>query len=46
MLSSVLAKRDYVLGAEFSGADIAIGYDCNWAEYTGMLGRHPGLVKY
>ena len=46
MLSSALASRDYLLGARFSGADIAVGYDCNWAEYTGMLERHPPLVNY
>ena len=46
MLSRVLEGRDYLLGEKFSGADIALGYDCNWAEYTGMLSAHPVLAKY
>lgn len=46
MLAAVLATREYLLGSTFSGADIALGYDCNWAEYTGMLGQHPQLVNY
>ena len=46
MLSSALKGRVYVLGAQFSGADIALGYDCNWAEYIDMLAGHPRLVKY
>lgn len=35
-----------MLGARFSGADIAMGYDCNWAEYIGMLSQHPQRVVY
>ncbi len=46
MLSQALAGRDYLLGSEFSGADIAIGYCCNWAKYTGQIEGHPTLVEY
>lgn len=31
MLCQALESRDYLLGPEFSGADIMIGYCCNWA---------------
>ena len=31
---------------DFSGADIAIGYCCNWAAYVGQLENHPVLVDY
>ena len=46
MLSQALEGRDYLLGSEFSGADIMIGYCCNWAAYTGQIKDHPTLVKY
>ena len=46
MLSEVLAQRDFLLGPTFSGADIVLGYDCNWAEYTGLIENHPALVAY
>ncbi len=46
MLSEVLVNRDYLLGSKFSGADIAIGYCCNWAAYTKILPDHPVLVDY
>ena len=46
MLSQALEDRDYLLGSAFSGADIVIGYCCNWAAYTGMIGDHPTLVDY
>jgi len=46
MLSTVLEKRNYILGNEFSGADIVLGYDCNWAAYTGLIENYPTLVSY
>ena len=46
MLSQALDGQDYLLGAMFSGADIAIGYCCNWADYTGLIRDHPTLVGY
>ena len=46
ILSKALIDHDYLLGTEFSGADIAVGYSCNWAAYTGMIENHPTLVNY
>lgn len=46
MLSKTLENSAFLLGEKFSGADIAIGYCCNWAEYTGLLQNHPILVNY
>ena len=46
MLSHALDGHDYLLGEQFSGADIALGYSCNWAAYTGQLQEHPELVAY
>lgn len=46
MLAQALDGRDYLLGARFSGADIALGYSCNWAAYTGQIEDHPTLVAY
>lgn len=46
LLSSVLQNQPYLLGDSFSGADIAVGYDCNWAAYVGLLAAHPTLEAY
>lgn len=46
LLSGALEGRDYLLGSAFSGADIVIGYCCNWAAYTGQLAAYPHLVEY
>ena len=46
ILSKALEGRDYLLGSAFSGADIVIGYSCNWAAYTGLIENHPTLVAY
>lgn len=46
MLAKALEGRDYLLGSAFSGADIAIGYCCNWAAYTGLIEDHSTLVDY
>lgn len=46
MLSGHLASRPYLLGDAFSGADIAIGYCCNWAAYVGKLEDHAVVAAY
>lgn len=46
MLNAALSQQPYLLGTDFSGADIVVGYSCNWAAYTGLLDRHPQLVEY
>ena len=46
LLSDQLRDRDFLLGKKFSGADIAIGYSCNWLDYVGMLETFPTLVGY
>jgi glutathione S-transferase len=46
MLCHSLENRDYLLGESFTGADIMIGYCCNWAAYIGMIEDYPRLVDY
>jgi glutathione S-transferase len=46
IISQTLENRDYLLGSNFSGADICMGYSCDWAAYTGMLKNHPVLSGY
>lgn len=46
VLSKALEGRDYLLGSAFSGADIVLGYSCNWAAYNGLIENHPTLVAY
>jgi len=46
MLSGALNGRDYLLGADFSGADILIGHSCFMATVTGLIGGHPVLRSY
>ena len=42
-----LAANDYLLGSEFSGADIMVGYTLLVAKSLGVLGEdHPGLDAY
>lgn len=45
-LSDALADQDYLLGEEFSGADIAVGHSCFMATHTGLLGDYPILQDY
>ena len=46
VLTNSLGNEPYLLGADFSGADIVVGYNCFWATFTGMLEQHPTLVSY
>jgi len=42
----VLGGSDYLLGAEFSAADIAMGYTIGTARLLGLLGASPNLAAY
>jgi len=46
ILSKVLRARDYLLGSNFSGADILIGHSCFMATHTGLIGDYPVLASY
>jgi len=46
ILSKALGDRDYLLGSEFSGADILVGHSCFMAAFTGMLDDYPVLEAY
>ena len=46
MLSNVLSDRDYLLGSNFSGADILVGHSCFMASYTGLIEAYPKLEAY
>ncbi|MDA1090569.1 MAG: hypothetical protein O3A85_09690 [Proteobacteria bacterium] len=46
ILSKVLSDRDYLLGSEFSGADIIIGHCCFMASFMGLIGNCPILEAY
>ena len=46
MLSAALDGRDYLLGADFSGADIMVGHSCFMATVTGLIVGHPVLKSY
>ena len=45
-LSDRVKDRRFLVGDMFTGADIVIGYDLNWADYIGILSDHPILVDY
>ena len=45
-LTNVLSERDYLLGSEFSGADILIGHSCFMVTLTGLIGDYPVLAAY
>ena len=46
ILSKVLSDRDYLLGSDFSGADILVGHSCFMATFTGLIGDYPMLEAY
>jgi glutathione S-transferase len=41
-----LVESDYLLGQEFSAADIAMGYTVGTAKLLGILGDSPNLTAY
>lgn len=45
-LTTVLSEHDYLLGSEFSGADILVGHSCFMATLTGLIGGYPVLEAY
>jgi glutathione S-transferase len=47
VLERALSGRQYLLGDEFSGADIMMGYTLECAKWFGLLGAdHPNLLSY
>ncbi|MBK19312.1 MAG: hypothetical protein CMM52_10815 [Rhodospirillaceae bacterium] len=46
IISDALADRDYLLGDQFSGADIVVGHSCIMATVTGLLDDFPTLQTY
>ena len=46
ILSKVLDDCDYLLGSEFSGADILVGHSCFMAMHMGLIGAYPVLEAY
>ncbi len=46
MVSKVLSEKDYMLGTEFSGADILIGHSCFMATHMGLINDFPVLEAY
>jgi glutathione S-transferase len=46
ILSKALADRDYLLGDDFSGADILVGHCGFMATYMGLIGDYPVFEAY
>jgi glutathione S-transferase len=46
VLSSALAGRAFLLGEQFSAADVMIGGTLGWAGMMGLLGELPTLQEY
>ena len=46
ILSKALGDRDYLLGSNFSGADILVGHSCFMATFTGLIADHSILEAY
>ncbi len=46
VLEPVLADRPYLLGQEFSVADVALGSILSWARSLGALGELPAVEAY
>jgi glutathione S-transferase len=46
VVERALADRNYLLGADFSAADIMMTYGVQWAEMLGLLADSPNLRAY
>jgi glutathione S-transferase len=46
VLSDALTGRDYILGAQFSAADVMIGGMLVWANFMGLIADQPVLQAY
>ena len=46
VLKQALAKQPYMLGAQFSAADVMIGSTLGWGSFMGLLNNHPELEAY
>jgi glutathione S-transferase len=46
VVERALQDRAFLLGTEFSAADIMMTYGVQWAEMLGMLGESPNLRAY
>ena len=47
VIEKALAGRDYILGRDFSTADVMIGSTVSWAQMMGLIGNdHPGIAGY
>lgn len=46
VLASALAGRSFLLGEQFSAADVMVGSTLAWASMMGLLGDQPALQAY
>lgn len=46
VLGDALANRPYMLGEQFSAADVMVGSTLAWAQMMGLLGSYPVLEAY
>jgi glutathione S-transferase len=46
VLSDALTGRTFILGEQFSAADVMIGSTLAWAGFMGLLSDHPTLQTY
>jgi glutathione S-transferase len=46
VLDQALAGKSFLLGEQFSAADVMIGSTLGWAQFMGVLEGHPTLQAY
>ena len=47
VVDGALLGKDYLLGAEFSAADVMVGSTIAWAQMMGLVGaEHPNVGAY
>ena len=46
VLTQALAGKPYILGEQFSAADVMIGSTLGWGRFMGLLNGHPELEAY
>jgi glutathione S-transferase len=46
VISNALTGKPYLLGEQFSAADVMLGSTVAWAQMLGLIAEHPVLMEY
>jgi glutathione S-transferase len=46
VIAAALASKPFLLGEQFSAADVLVGSTLVWSQFMGLLSNHPALAEY